>query len=87
MTEEKKCENCKHYDTQEKCCLCRNKYWYEPNDEIKIEELEEELGQSKEIIREYKTTLETLVIHKKLNKDKYGFLVEKAEAFLKEVDG
>lgn len=45
-----------------------------------------QLIKAKKIIREYKTTLETLVIHKKLNKDKYGFLVEKAEAFLKEVD-
>lgn len=40
--EEQKCENCKYYDAQEKCCLCRNKSWYEPNDEIKIEELEKQ---------------------------------------------
>lgn len=49
MTEEQKCENCKYYDTQEKCCLCRNKSWYEPNDEIKIAELEKENAELKEI--------------------------------------
>ena len=42
MTEKQKCENCKYYETQEKCPFCRNKYWYEPNNEIKIVELEEE---------------------------------------------
>lgn len=50
----------------------------------KHDEKVRELEQAKEIIKEYKTTLETLLIHKKLNKDKYVFLVEKAEAFLKE---